>query len=89
MKARDIFGAVVRSIGLCLVLFSLWYLFAWIVFALIRFPLNNYSIFSIEDLTAEAVMPGLPSFIIGILFMRFGRQIVIFCYPRGKDDADA
>lgn len=84
MKARNIFGLIVRTFGLCVLFYACWYLaFA---FAL--------AIRALRDTGHESDMgpyftTGIPGLIIGLATLRFGRQIVRFCYPVDKDDADA
>jgi hypothetical protein len=84
MKARDIFGIIVRTAGLCAVLYSIWNL--------------AFAIFMALGLFGSATPPGqvtayfafgVPALIVGILLLRFGRQIVRFGYPENKDDAAA
>jgi len=84
MKARDIFGLVVRVIGMFALLFSLWYL----AFA-IAFSSGLLHDTTQDTATAAYYTFGIPAFIVGIVLLRFGRQIVRFSYPKDKDDADA
>ncbi|HWC59085.1 MAG TPA: hypothetical protein VHC44_05265 [Verrucomicrobiae bacterium] len=83
MKARDIFGVILRTIGVCLLLFSLWYL----AFAV------AYLLKALQDSNNEAAVgayftTGVPGFIIAVLLLCFSRQIVRFSYPGNKDDSE-
>lgn len=81
MKARDIFGVIIRLFGIALLLFSLWYL----VFAIAEAC-------GLPETTAGEMKAyftsGVPMFLIGIIFLRCARQIVRFSYPGDKDDSD-
>ena len=84
MKARDIFGIIVRSIGICAMLYSLWYLAFGIAVLL--------GVLADQRHTTEEgayFISGILGFVIGIVFLRFGREIVRFSYPNDKDDHDA
>ena len=80
MKARDIFGIIVRTVGLCVALYAVWNLAFGIVMVL-GFRGNG--------LIFPYFTCGVPLLIVGIFLLRFGRQIVRFSYPEDKDDADA
>ena len=84
MKSRDIFGVIVRTIGLCLLLFSLWYLIFALAVCLQIVPIY----YGDEHYFANFVFPGIPSFIIALLLLRYARHVVGFCYPKDKDDTD-
>jgi len=78
MKARDIFGIIVRTFGLCAILFAV----------------GNLVCVVVAVCGAAAAAPfylicGVPALIVGMVLLRFGRQIVIFGYQENKDDADA
>jgi hypothetical protein len=81
MKARDIFGLVIRLVGLALLLYGLWYLTYAIADALgmhQETPGEMAAYFTV----------GIPSALIGVFFLRCARHIVHFSYPGDKDDSD-
>jgi len=84
MKPSDIFGVVVRTIGLCLMLYALWYL----LFAVAEVG----GILAEQSPGEERVyfLNGLGALIVALFLMRGGRRITRFSYPgedKGKDDA--
>ena len=84
MKARDIFGLLVRFLGIGVLLWALWYL----AFAL------AFAVRALHDTGHESDMcvyftTAIPGLIIGLVLLRFGRQIVRFSYPSNKEDSDA
>jgi hypothetical protein len=83
MKARDIFGIIVRSIGICAMLYSLWYL-AFGVAVLVGLLADE------RHTTEEGAyfISGIVGFVVGIVLLRFGREIVRFSYPNDKNDSD-
>ena len=81
MKARDIFGIVIRIFGIVLLLFGFWYLAFGVALAC-GMP---------QETRGEMALyfsSGIPAVLIGILFLRCARQIVRFSYPGDKDDSD-
>ena len=83
MKARNIFGLIVRIFGLCALLYALWYLAFGIAFA----------VRALHDAEHQSYMgayftSGIPGLIVGLGLLRFGRQIVRFSYPGEKEDSD-
>ena len=84
MKARDIFGLVVRIFGLCVLLYALWYLAFGIAFAIRALHDTEH-----ESYTGAYFTSGIPGLIVGLGLLRFGRQIVRFSYPCEKEDSDA
>jgi len=84
MKARDIFGVVIRTLGLCLLLFSLWFL----VFGLFSFLRIVPTYSGDERWYADLIFPGIPGFLAAILLLRFSRYLVRFCYPKDRDDTE-
>jgi hypothetical protein len=83
MKARDVFGVGVRIVGLVVLLWSLWYLAFGIAFV----------IRALEDTGHEADMgayftTGIPGFFVGMILLRFARQLVRFSYPSDREDSD-
>jgi len=86
MKARDIFGIIVRVSGLWVLLFSLWNLSLGIGF-LCQLPV--YRDYFQAGGSFVSVVEGTVGFIIAFALLRFARQIVRFCYPKNKDDTDA
>jgi hypothetical protein len=83
MKARDIFGLVVRSIGLCLLLISIWYLLYAAAYIFNAFPNLNS-----EPDIAVYILTGGAGIFSAFILLRFARPIVRFCYPEGKEDSD-
>ena len=82
MKAKDSFGVVVRSLGLLLLLYSLWYCsFATAYLSGAPEPAPGD--------TASYLAFGLPGFVVSVVLLRFARHIVRFSYPDDKDDSDA
>ena len=77
MSPAKIFGIVVRSLGLCLLVYSVWYLL--------------YGIATIAGLQGEAAKYRIEFFISGgfllfvsIYFLKGAPQLVKFCYPEEK-----
>lgn len=81
MKARDIFGIVIRLLGVVLLLYGLWYL-AYAIAELCGLPQDS------PGEMAAYFTAGVPATLIGVLFVRCARQIVRFSYPRDRDDSD-
>jgi hypothetical protein len=81
MKARDIFGIVVRAFGLVLMLYGLWFL-AFAIAQACGMP-QEY-----PGEMAGYFVSGIPSFALGLIFLRCARQIVRFSYPGERDDSD-
>jgi hypothetical protein len=84
MKARDIFGIIVRTVGLCAVLYSIWNLAFGVIMV--------FGLFDGGSQTGSVVAYftfGVPALIVGILLMLLARPIVRVCYPDNKDDSDA
>ena len=77
MKARDIFGLILRAAGLLLILYCSWNLLAAVYCMLTGQQFGAYFCY------------GTPGVIAGILVIAFARQIVRFSYPGNKDDSDA
>jgi hypothetical protein len=84
MKARDIFGLIVRTFGLIVLLYSIWYLALGVAFLFQALPEKGH-----EGYMGGYFTGGIPGFIVGLVLLRFGRQIVRFSYPKDKDDTDA
>lgn len=83
MKARDLFGVIVRTIGLCAVLYSLWNL-AFGVIAVFGLLGGSWA----ATRVVAYFTFGVPALIIGILLMLLARPIVRICYPDNKDDSE-
>jgi len=81
MKARDIFGIVIRTIGVAILLFGFWYL-AFAVAQVGGMPQET------PGEMAAYFTSGIPAVLIGVLFLRCARQIVRFSYPGDRDDSD-
>jgi hypothetical protein len=86
MKARDIFGIIVRVSGLCVLLFALWNLSLGIGFL---YQLPAYRDYFQAGGSFVSVVEGTAAFIVAVALLRFARQIVRFTYPQNKDDTDA
>ena len=86
MKARDVFGIIVRVVGLFLLLNSLWHIVLGIG---IIFQLPIYRDYLPFGGPWVDFTLAVPTFVIGVVFLRFASQIVRFSYPKGKDDPDA
>ena len=81
MNPRNIFGFVIRLVGLYLTLMGLWYL----AYA------AGQVCGAAQDTPHEMVgyfVAGVPSLLLGLVFLRFARQIVRFTYPGNRDDSD-
>ena len=89
MKARDVFGIIVRSLGVCLLLFSFWHLVFAFAFTFEVLPKSVYNDYYGGRDPFIYYVPGVPSFLVAVVMLRFGRQIVRFSYPKDKDDTDA
>jgi hypothetical protein len=83
MKARDIFGIILRTIGVCLLLFSLWYLAFGVAYLL-----RTLQETSNESTASVYFTTGVPGFTVAVLLLCFSRQIVRFSYPGNKDDSE-
>ena len=81
MKARDIFGIVIRTVGVVLLLFGFWYLQFAVAHA---FGLPQER----SDDMVSYFMMGVATVLLGIVALRFARQIVSFSYPGDRDDSD-
>jgi len=84
MRARDIFGIIVRAFGVLVLLYGLWYLAFGLAFAMRV----------VHDTGREVFMgayfaSGIAGLVAGAVLLRFGRHIVRFSYPSEKDDAEA
>jgi len=83
MKAPNIFGLVVRTLGLLVLLWSVWYL----AFA-IAFVVRALHDAGHESDASVYFTTGIPGFIVGLLLLRFGRIVVRFSYPNEKEDSE-
>jgi hypothetical protein len=88
MKARDVFGLMVRLIGLGVLLYSLWYLVFAIASSLKLLCSTTHDGDTGVSYALEYYAFGVLVFIIGMLILRFSREMVRFSYPKNKDDAD-
>ena len=82
MRARDIFGIIVRTVGLFLFLYSIWNLAFGIVWVLGFWGRSH------PDAAIAYFTFGVPALIVGMLLMLRGRQIVRLCYLENKDDSE-
>ena len=81
MKARDVFGIIIRVGGLTVTVLGLWYL----VYAFAE-------LFGLPEQTPGEMRAyfagGGPYTAVGLLVLRYARQIVRFSYPGNRDDSD-
>jgi len=77
MKSRDIFGLVLRTVGLLLMIYCCWNVAAAIYDMLTGREFGVYFFY------------GIPGFIVGVLLILLARYIVRLSYPGNKDDSDA
>jgi len=72
MKASDIFGLIVRTIGLVFVLYALSIL-----------PAGVADLLSGKNILTDGMraMASIPSLIVGVVMLRWARFIVRFAYP--------
>ncbi len=77
MKARDIFGLILRIVGLLLFLYCSWNVVAACYCMLTGQQFGPYFYY------------GIPGVIAGVLLISLARYIVGFSYPGNKDDSDA
>ncbi len=81
MKACDIFGIILRTLAVIILLYGLWCLMfaittAWVLRENSPSEMTTY------------LTSGIPLPIIGLLLLRYARQIVRFAYPRDQDDSN-
>jgi len=84
MKAKDIFGILVRAGGILVFLDGLWNLAFAVCFTFGLLGGTSHD----NDFLGYYTF-GIPAIIIGTLLVRYARQIVRFGYPQDKDDSDA
>jgi len=84
MKAKDIFGLIVRVLALILVLYAIWNL-SFAIAMTVRLLAGT----SHDSYMGAYYTFGVPALIIGLLLLRFARHVVKFSYPTGKDDSEA
>jgi len=77
MKSRDIFGLILRTAGLLVILYCGWNLAAAFYCVLTGQQFGTYFFY------------GIPGVVVGILLVSLARHIVRFSYPGNKDDSDA
>lgn len=82
MKARDVFGIVIRSIGIVILILGVWYL-AFGVAQACGVPQDT------PGEMANYFVSGLPSCLLAVVFLRCARQIVRFSYPGDREDSDS
>ena len=80
LTGRDLFGVIVRALGLAGVMLSVWYFGAFLHIAMGGPELND------GDLSAYA-FSSLMLFTPGIFALRFARSVVRFAYPENLDDS--
>jgi uncharacterized membrane protein len=77
MKARDIFGLIVRTVGLFLIIYSSWNVMGGVYSMLTGQQFGAYFFY------------GIPGLLVGILLVGLARYFVRFSYPGNKDDSDS
>jgi len=87
MNARNVFGIIVRSVGILLLPASVYFLTVGLGLTF-GFSGMNHGWFY-EESPFVCLLLGIPAFVVAVGLMRFARQIVRFSYPVNKDDADA
>jgi hypothetical protein len=87
MKARNVFGLIVRTVGVFIILLGLWHLAAAIFETYLSSSRIVGYFFPYDPLMSFLL--GVPSLLVGVALLRFARQIVRFSYPTNKDDDDA
>lgn len=81
LKARDIFGIIVRLAGVLLLLWGIWYL-SFGIAQLGGLPQDS------RGEMASYFVCGIPSLVMGFIFLRRAREIVHFSYPGNQDDSE-
>jgi hypothetical protein len=79
MKAADIFGLIIRVVGLFLTLWGIWYLLA----ALYYLPSTISSLLTHTEAEASSVhysVYGVPAVLVGIAMLFFAHRIVEVSY---------
>ena len=71
MKPSELFGVIVRAIGLPLVLAALWQLLGAVVNLVGGGPGNVVAMF----------MTGIPALVVGLWFLRGAKALVSFAFP--------
>jgi hypothetical protein len=72
MKPSDVFGVVVRSLGLVFILYSLW-MFLWAFINLIGGGPSNI---------LEMIIAGIPTLFIGVWFLSGAESLISWAYAK-------
>ena len=81
MKPRDIFGLIVRSFGLGIFLFGMWYLLSALSdLAGIDTPRDKDEMRAFFPIGAACVL-------VAVYFLRGAPHLVRFCYPEVRDES--
>ncbi len=75
MKPSDVFGIVVRVLGLTLTVYSLWSLVTNIAISL--------SVPGVDGITVWFVVTAIVGVAVGIYFLRGAPRLLRFSYPHG------
>ena len=73
MNAKDVFGVVVRTAGLFLLVYGLWYLLYGVAQATGISPITHS--------TVNYFLSGWGSLLVGLYFLRGAPGLLRFCYP--------
>jgi hypothetical protein len=81
MKPSEIFGVVVRGIGLCLVLCGLYWLLGG-ARDTVYFTLSSLGVIEQQDTYAVSyVVDAIPTALVGLFLLRRAEVLVRFAYP--------
>jgi hypothetical protein len=88
MKPSEVFGVVVRGIGLCLVLCGLYWLLNGAMDT-VYFTLSSLGVIEQQDTYAVSYfVDGIPTTLLGIFLLRKAGLIVRFAYPESPPHTD-
>jgi uncharacterized transporter YbjL len=83
MRARDIFGLILRTVGLLVFLCGIRY-----SVGALNAAVGLSEKFSGMQYVFEYLLSAVPALVIGLVLMFCARPIVKMCYPANKDDSD-
>jgi len=75
MQPSDVFGIVVRVLGLTLTVYSLWSLITNIAISL--------SVPGVDGITVWFVVTAIVGIVVGLYFLRGAPRLLRFSYPQG------
>ena len=82
MKGQDLFGLILRVLGLLLLIYGLWYLWYAAGQAFGGYPRDR------DDEAKIYLASGLIALFLGLIVIRGARAIVRFSYPGNREDSD-